>query len=94
MENMLLKQELGVVLVENLTPKISDAEIRKLFGRLENVISVFISKNDDALDTTRYCWLNVQKPHETMKKLSGVAIAGKKLQLRLMGFFYPSFTEN
>ena len=91
MKTKMSQKEIGVLLVDNCSPQVTDKEIYSFFSRVENVTAVNIIHKGGATDLNRYCWLNVENTPETMYKLNNLTLGGSKLNIRLMGYFYPEF---
>jgi len=90
MENMGGKLRLGVILVEDIASHVADSEIRQFFNRIDNVTDVSVIDADNGASVRRFCWVSVKNPFATVAKLKGMEIAGRRLQMRLMGYLYPA----
>ena len=89
MEAEMTKQEIGVLLVDNFSSQVTDKEIYSFFRQVDNVTSIHITHNGNVTDSKRYCWVNVKDTPETIGKLNKPVIGGDRLNIRLMGYFYP-----
>ena len=83
-----------MALVENIPSKITKSEIHQVFSHYYNVTSVLILNADDLTNNDHFCWLGVINTVDTLNQLRNIAIAGEKLQIRLMGYLYPDQGEN
>lgn len=83
------KKEIGVLLVDNFSSHVSDKEIYSFFTRVNNVTDIYITHNGNGSPDDRYCWVNVKDTPETIRALNNPAIGESRLNIRLMGYFYP-----
>ncbi|MEW6288564.1 MAG: RNA-binding protein [Thermodesulfobacteriota bacterium] len=90
MENMGDKLRLGVFLVEDIASQVADSEIRQFFNHIDNVTDVSEIQTDNGSPVRRFCWVSVKNPFATAAMLKGMEIAGRRLQMRLMGYLYPA----
>jgi hypothetical protein len=90
MQEMDDKLRLGVVLVEDIASQVADSEICQFFSHIENVTAVSVIQADNGFSGRRFCWVSVKNPFETVAKLKGMEIAGRRLHMRLMGYLYPA----
>ena len=92
--DVITKQKIGMAIVENVPSQITKSQICQIFSHFYNVTSVLILNDGDLTNNDRFCWVGVINPVDTLNQLSNIAIAGEKLQIRLMGYLYPDQGEN
>lgn len=80
---------LGVALIEDVPPDVTDSQLLDFFTTIHDVESVSVMNIRSSVPATRNCWINVHNPLQTLTQLKGLAISGKRLQVRLMGYLYP-----
>ncbi len=84
-------QKLGVALIENIPPEITDSQLLDYFSSMRDVESVQVLKGVSALSANRNCWINLRNPLKVLRRVGEVAISGNRLQIRLMGYLlYPT----
>lgn len=85
------KQELGVLLVDNFSSQVTDEEIYSFFRQVDSVTSVHITHNENVTASNRHCWVNVKNTPGTICTLDHLVFGGDRLNIHLMGYFYPDF---
>ncbi|MBU4261477.1 MAG: hypothetical protein KKC76_06290 [Proteobacteria bacterium] len=90
MGNMEEKQQLGVVLVEDIPAEMADSEICQFFSHIDNVASVSVVQDENPAALRRFCWVKVKHPFATLAVLRDMKMAGRSLPMRLMGYLYPA----
>jgi hypothetical protein len=88
-EAEMTKREIGVLLVDNFSPHVSDKEIYSFFKHVDNVTDINITHNGNGLNEKRFCWVNVQDTPETIRKINKPVLGDERLNIRLMGYYYP-----
>lgn len=83
----------GVVLVEDIASQVADSEICQIFSRIDFVTAVSVIQADNGTSGRRFCWVSVKNPFDTVAKLKGMEIAGRRVQMRFMGYLYPAQQE-
>lgn len=92
--DVISKQKIGMALVQNVPSQITKPELCRVFSHFYNVTSVLILNDDGLTNNDRLCWLGITNSDDTLNQLSNIAISGEKLQIRLMGYFYPDYDQN
>lgn len=84
-------QKLGVALIENVPPEITDSQLVDYFSAIRDVESVQVLKGVSARSLKRNCWINLRNPLKALGHTGEVAISGNRLRIRLMGYLlYPA----
>ena len=83
------KGKIGVLLVDNVSPLLTDEQLYSYFKGVENVTEVHITNNSHNPNVNRYCWVNVKDTPKTLCQLDNTKICNCTLSVRLMGYFYP-----
>lgn len=86
-------QQLGVALIENIPPEITDSQLVDYFSSMRDVESVQVLKGVASRDAKRNCWINLRNPLKSLSHVGEVAISGNRLQMRLMGYLYPDYNS-
>lgn len=84
------QKELGVALIENIPPEISDSQLVDFFATIHDVESIEVLSDLLPAGSKRNCWINLRDPIQTLKELRPVVIAGNRFDVRLMGYLYPN----
>lgn len=83
-------QKLGVALIENVPPEVTDSQLVDYFNSMHDVESVQVLEGNSALNTKRNCWINLRNPLK-VSQVREIAISGNRLHVRLMGYLlYPA----
>ena len=86
MNKLTANKTIGIVLVDNIPPQITDSQLNHFFTELDDVSSIQYIAGESAVKHERSCWINVSKPTKTVEKINSSTIAGKKPRARLMGY--------
>jgi hypothetical protein len=83
------QDEIGVLLVDNFSSQVTDKQIHSFFRQVDNVTSVHITNNGNVNDSKRHCWVNVNNTPGTISQLKHSILGDDRLNIHLMGYFYP-----
>lgn len=81
---------IGVVLVDNIPPQISDSQLYHFLAEMDDVSAIQCIADNSGDILQRSCWIQVSKPSKTVKKINASIIAGKKPRARLMGYLFAA----
>ncbi len=83
-------QRLGVALIENIPPEVTDLQVIDYFSSMRDVESVQVLKGVSSGSENRNCWINLRNPLNALGHFGEVSISGNSLQVRLMGYLYQN----
>jgi hypothetical protein len=86
MNKLTANKTIGIVLVDNIPPQITDSQLYHFFTELGEVSSIKCIAGEGAVKHERSCWVHASEPAKTVKKINASTIAGKKPRARLMGY--------
>ena len=83
------QQKFGVLYVGNLPSGVSETEIRELFAQHGYVHSVMLPPPKEKGEASRVGWVTMKKANSAITALDESSFAGRRLQVKLMGFWVP-----
>lgn len=86
-------ERLGVALIENIPPEVTDLQVIDYFISMRDVESVQVLKGGFPGKENRNCWINMRNPLKALQHIGEVAISGNRLQVSLMGYLYQNYTS-
>lgn len=89
----MIQQQVGILLIENIPPQITDTCLYQFFNNFSTISCIIISNNKNNETSKRYCWIEVKEIPVTMRTLKRLWIDRFGLNIRMMGYRYPSITE-
>ena len=90
MNKLPANKSVGVVLVDNIPPQITDSQRDHFFKEIDDVSSIRYIAVEGGDKHERSCWINVSKPAKTVEKINSSTIGGKKPRARLMGYLFAA----